>query len=776
VATISGTAKDDILFITSGSIGETLLGLEGDDSLDALTGGGNNILRGGDGNDELFAYTDDQLFGDAGNDTLSSDGNGSNFLFGGDGNDIIFTDRNDIASGDAGNDIIYAGNGRNILKGGLGKDIFYLTPAGIPTLPSEILDFAKGQDKAIITAIPEVKTFNDVLKVQVGPDTVLKVNADGAVQEVGILRNFQADTLTPVDLGFEQASTNNAPDANPDKTITLAEDSGATSLAITTPTDKDGDPLTLTVNTIPDSAKGQVRRSDGTIVATNSSLTVDQLTNLVFVPVENANGSAGTFSYSVSDGKGGSDSQAVTINITPVNDAPVADPNKTLTILEDSAPATLGIKAPTDVDGDPLTLTVTSIPVGTKGVIRLSNGTVVANGSVLTLEQLQNLVFAPASNANGAAGTFSYSVSDGQGGTASQSITISITPGNKGGSVGDPHIFTFDGFHYDFQAQGDFLLVKALDSDLEVQVRQTPWDFRPETTINTGLATVVDGNRIEFYADQSFLWVNNLQVSIEPAQSLNLGKGSISRTPISGYGLPGDLYTITYPNGDVLNNAVYGGFLLDPILDLANSRNVVGLLGNNNGNADDDLALLDGTILADPLAPERLYGEFADSWRVSQEKSLFSSHDSALQVGSDIANPLSSQPDLDALAQRYTFGGNGDDILVGAGITSDNPGTGAVDILMGNKGADTFVLGDQGRKYYIGSEQKDYALITDFWSEDTIQLQGNASDYVLGNAPTDLASGTGIFLASNPKELIGLIQGVSLESISLSSSTVFRFV
>jgi Bacterial Ig domain/von Willebrand factor type D domain/RTX calcium-binding nonapeptide repeat (4 copies) len=776
VATISGTFKDDILFVTSGSIGETLLGLEGNDSLDAVTGGGNNILRGGDGNDELFAYTNDQLFGEAGNDSLYSDGNGSNFLFGGDGNDIIFTDRNDVASGDAGDDFIYAGSSRNILKGGLGRDIFYLTPAGIPELPSEILDFTKGQDKAVITAIPEVKTFNDLLKVQVGPDTFLKVNAGGAIQEVGILRNFQADTLTPADLGFEQAPTNNAPDANPDKTITLAEDSEATSLAITAPMDKDGDPLTLTVNTIPDSAKGQIRRSDGTIVAVGGTLTLDQLTNLTFVPAANANGSAGAFSYSVSDGKGGSDSQAVTINITPVNDAPVADPNKTLTILEDSAPAALGIKAPTDVDGDPLTLTVTAVPDGAKGAIRLSNGTVVANGTVLTLEQLQNLVFAPASNANGAAGTFSYTVSDGQGGTASQSIAIAITPGGRGGSVGDPHIFTFDGFHYDFQAQGDFVLVKALDSDLEVQVRQTPWDFRPETTINTGLATVVDGNSVEFYADQPFLWINNLQVSIEPGQSLNLGKGSISRTPISGYGLPGDLYTITYPNGDVLNNSVYGGFLLDPVLDLANSRNVLGLLGNNNGNAEDDLALQDGTILANPLAPEKLYGEFADSWRVSQEKSLFSSHASASQVGSEIMNPLSPQPDLNALVQKYTFGGNGDDILVGAAITPENLGTGAVDILMGNKGADTFVLGDKDRKYYLGLEQKDYALITDFWTGDSIQLQGSASDYVLGSAPTDLASGTGIFLANNTKELIGIIQGMPIESINLSNPTIFRFV
>ncbi len=771
MATISGTSKDDILFVTSGSTNETLLGLEGNDSLDALTGGGSNILRGGDGNDELFAYTNDQLFGDAGNDSLYSDGNGSNSLFGGDGNDFIFSNRNDIVYGDAGDDFIYAGSSRNLLSGGLGKDTFYLTPAGIPELPSEILDFTKGQDRAIINAVPEIKTFNDLIRAQVGADTVLKVNVGGAAQEIGILRNIQADTLTSADFGFDSMLTNNAPDANPDKTITLAEDSGLTSLSITTPTDKDGDPLTVTINAIPDNAKVHIRRSDGTIVAVGGTLTLDQLTNLVFDPVANANESAGAFSYSVSDGKGGSDSQTVTINITPVNDVPVADPDKTLTILEDSAPASLNIQAPTDVDGDPLTLIVDSVPDGAKGTIRLSDGKVVSVGNTLTLEQLKTLTFAPVSNANGTAGTFRYAVSDGQGGTTSQSIAIAITPDGGGGSVGDPHIFTFDGFHYDFQAQGDFVLVQALDSDLEVQVRQTPWALNPETTTNTALATVVDGNKVEFYAEQSSFWVNNVQLSLGLGQSLSLGEGSISRTAISGYGLPGDLYTITYPNGDVLNNSVYAGFLMDPILDLANSRNVVGLLGNNNGNVDDDLSLRDGTILVDPLTPERLYGEFSSSWRVTESESLFSSH-----LSSDVVASSSTQFDLNALVQQYVFGGNGDDILTGAGITIENPGTGNIDIFMGNKGADTFVLGDEDRKYYIGSDQQDYALITDFWSGDTIQLNGNVGDYILGSAPAELANGTGIFLASKPNELIGIIQDKAVGNFTLSDSRVFNFV
>jgi von Willebrand factor type D domain/Cadherin-like domain len=407
----------------------------------------------------------------------------------------------------------------------------------------------------------------------------------------------------------------------------------------------------------------------------------------------------------------------------------------------------------------------------------LSNGSRVANGTILTLEQLQSLVFAPTANANGAAGTFSYTVSDGQGGTAAQAVTINITPGTKGGSAGDPHIFTFDGLHYDFQGQGDFVLVRAVDSELEVQVRQTPWELNRDATINTGLATVVDGNRVEIYADQSRLLVNGLQLNLNIGQSQAIGKGSISRSEISGYGLSGDLYTLTYTNGDVLSSAVYSGFLIDPTLNLAGSHQVAGLLGNNNGIADDDLALSDGTVLANPLASETLYGSFADSWRVAEGHSLFGS--SAISPDTQLAatstSVLGQRSDLSMLIQNYVFGGNGDDTLIGADIaasTSQN----RTDIFMGNKGADTFVLGDRNAAFYVGAGQQDYALITDLWAEDRIQLHGNPNEYVLGAAPAGLANGTGIFLAAESNDLVGIIQGITVDKLNLLDASTFHFV
>ena len=225
---------------------------------------------------------------------------------------------------------------------------------------------------------------------------------------------------------------NDAPIADADKTVTVAEDSGTSALGIAAPTDVDGDPLTITVTGIPNASIGTVYLSDGTTAVTNGmALTSVELTGLLFRPVADANGAAGWFSYTVNDGNGGSDSQTVTLAVTPVNDAPIADADKTVTVAEDSGTSALGIAAPTDVDGDPLTITVTGIPNASIGTVYLSDGmTAVTNGMALTSVELTGLLFRPVADANGAAGSFSYTVNDGNGGSDSQTVDLAVTPVN----------------------------------------------------------------------------------------------------------------------------------------------------------------------------------------------------------------------------------------------------------------------------------------------------------------------------------------------------------
>ncbi|NCR67422.1 MAG: hypothetical protein GPJ34_12955, partial [Microcystis aeruginosa LL11-07] len=63
---------------------------------------------------------------------------------------------------------------------------------------------------------------------------------------------------------------------------------------------------------------------------------------MLYTPLADVNGNGGNFVYTVSDGKGGSDSQTISFIITPENTSgnnpPVTDADKTITLPEDSQP------------------------------------------------------------------------------------------------------------------------------------------------------------------------------------------------------------------------------------------------------------------------------------------------------------------------------------------------------------------------------------------------------------------------------------------------------
>jgi 3-phytase len=207
MATINGTAANDDLFIGAGISGDEILGLDGDDRLDAGFGAGGNILRGGNGNDNLFANTNDQLFGDAGNDTLDSrGGKGGNTLSGGEGNDTIFTLGNDTATGDAGDDIIYGGvNGGNTLTGGLGRDVFWLANVDLPTSANTITDFNPVVDTLRVD-LAGVTQLSDLTIAQSGSDAL--INRSGT--PIAIIKNTAIANLTTANVVFGTTAPNNA--------------------------------------------------------------------------------------------------------------------------------------------------------------------------------------------------------------------------------------------------------------------------------------------------------------------------------------------------------------------------------------------------------------------------------------------------------------------------------------------------------------------------------------------------------------------------------------
>jgi uncharacterized repeat protein (TIGR01451 family) len=471
------------------------------------------------------------------------------------------------------------------------------------------------------------------------------------------------------------------------------------------------------------------------------------------------------------------DQSSVILGGNTINDEPSGADNAVTTATNTTYIFTaqdFNFSDPKDIPANNLlAVKITTLP--TNGSLT-NKGTIVNAGDSISATDIAagNLQFTPATDTKGLNyANSTFQVQD-DGGTANGGIdldqtpnTITINVGSSGGSTGDPHILTFDNLHYDFQATGDFILVKAQDSDLEIQVRQAPWDQNPATTLNVGLATTVDGQQLEFSIKQPFPLLNGIPIALEPGETQAISNGSISRTPTDGYGTLGDLYTITYPNGDRLFANVYPNFVIDPTVHLKGSQAVVGLLGNNNGQIEDDLALQDGTVSPQAATPEYFLSEFAASWQVQPEDSLF--RDQALPANSKLVTGTAGNDTL--------TGSESNDILFRTLTSQPNPGLGEIDQLTGYQGADTFVLGNTNSTFYNGTGMNDYALIQDFNIQDgdIIQLKGDVNDYVLGSASTQQGSGTGIFLASDPTELIGIVKGIEPQDLLLTQKS-FQYI
>ena len=208
--------------------------------------------------------------------------------------------------------------------------------------------------------------------------------------------NGGTDTAT---VNITVTSVNDPPIAV-DDTATVAEDSvNNTLFVLSNDSDPDGDPIMVSNVGAP---------MHGTVTILSPGATV------LYTPDPDYFG-PDSFTYSISDGNGGTATATVNITVTNVNDAPVAV-DDTATTAEDT-PLTLtqaDLKGnDTDVDGDTLTVTAVSNP---------TNGTVVLNmdGTV---------TFTPAANFTGTAG-FDYTVSDGNSGTDTGHVTVTVTPVN----------------------------------------------------------------------------------------------------------------------------------------------------------------------------------------------------------------------------------------------------------------------------------------------------------------------------------------------------------
>ena len=121
---------------------------------------------------------------------------------------------------------------------------------------------------------------------------------------------------------------------------------------------------------------------------------------------------------------------------------------------------------------------------------------------------------------------------------------------------------------------------------------------------------------------------------------------------------------------------------------------------------------------------------------------------------------------LGGLGSDGLSGGNDNDRLIGWG-----GGTNEIDLLNGEQGADTYILGDATSVFYTSSRNNDYADILSFQASDRIQLKGVANNYSLGS----VRSAVGIF-TNNGAELIAVVENGLNRNTNLATDTRFVFV
>ena len=318
---------------------------------------------------------------------------GDDDLYGGDGDDTIH--------GEAGDDLITGGAGVDTMTGGDDRDTFNGANAG------DFVDGGEGGDD------------HDTLDLSTsGP---VKVDYDPGNPENGTVTFLDTDgnatgTMDFVNIENVILPPNSGPDANDD--VAEVEEDGSVDIAVlANDTDPDADPLTVTSAT-----------------ADHGTVTINPDGTITYDPDENYNG-PDEITYTVDDGNGGTDSAKVAVNVTPVNDDPVANDDVATTAFETAVDIT-PLLNDTDVEGD--TLSILGTPTSDDGSV-----SVAPDGTV---------TFTPNTDFEGVA-EIEYTVSDGNGGTDTGTIFVTVEDNPRDGIVqgtggddlidvnytGDPH-------------------------------------------------------------------------------------------------------------------------------------------------------------------------------------------------------------------------------------------------------------------------------------------------------------------------------------------------
>ncbi|MFW9708930.1 tandem-95 repeat protein [Vibrio parahaemolyticus] len=299
---------------------------------------------------------------------------------------------------------------------------------------------------------------------------------------------------------------------------------------------------------------GKVVSLDANNGPANGTVSVNPDGSVTYTPNDNYHGTD-SFTYIVTSG-GVSESTTVSVDVTPVNDAPVAKDDTAIT--DEDTPVTIDVLPnDTDVDGDKLSIESASVPKE-QGTVEVVNG---------------KLVFTPAENFNGDA-EITYIVTDG---TLTDQATVKVT----------------------VNAVNDTPVVESNIADQALAEDFTPYSI----DLNTAFSDVdnVDGELTFSVSGNS-----NIQVAIV--------NGIATITPTADWNGSETLtFTATDPSGESISQTV--NFTVAPVADIVADKatvvedtpTIIKVLGNDTFEGDGKVVSLDtnngpanGTVSVNP--------------------------------------------------------------------------------------------------------------------------------------------------------------------------------
>ena len=315
-------------------------------------------------------------------------------------NDSIFGDNgNDIINGGAGDDHIDGGNGSDTLIGGAGNDV---------------IDGGNGQDTVVLAGKRSDYRILEGLNGAVIVRDLRTGRPDGEDRLFSVERVQFSDGTFKLD---DLIQTNVAPVAQNDA-LTLSETAGKTEItSILLANDKDADGDALQISSV------QAVSAKGAAVSIGPDGKVSYDAGSIFADLDNGETATDSFTYTITDGAGHVSTATATVTITGVtqNQAPVAA-DDTFGINEDwgATDVTASLLAnDSDPDGDAFQVTAV------RGVSE--KGAIVTLGPDGKVSYDAGQIFADLEDGEKATDSFTYTITDSKGLTATATATVIVS-------------------------------------------------------------------------------------------------------------------------------------------------------------------------------------------------------------------------------------------------------------------------------------------------------------------------------------------------------------